>query len=256
MLEDYPRYLAADSKPYNPLELARKTEEIVCRGDARKYTKFYCVGVYGGISTGYTVGCDLRCIFCWVEWSRDFPEQHGNFYTPRQVFERLVFNARKKRISKLRISGGEPTLCKDHLLKILDLINTTNYSFILETNGILFGQDKEYVQSLSKYKNVYIRLCLKAGTPEGFQKRTGALGDFFELPYTGIENLMEAKLKFHVACMNDPVLMSREENQAMLKKLKELNYQDYLEEEVCDPYFTSVKRLEKAGYQIFERRER
>ena len=256
MLEDYPRYLASDFKPYNPLELAKKTEEIVCRGDSRKYTKFYCVGVYGGISTGYTVGCDLRCIFCWVEWSRDFPEQHGNFYTPRQVFERLVFNARKKRISKLRISGGEPTLCKEHLLKVLDLINTTNYSFILETNGILFGEDRGYVESLCKYKNVYTRLCLKAGTPEGFQKRTGALADFYELPYKGIKNLMDAGLKFHVACMNDPAIMSREENNAMLRKLKELNYQDYLEEEVCDPYFTSVKRLEKAGYQVFRRRGR
>lgn len=256
MLEDYPRYLASDFKPYDPLKLAKKTEEIVCRGDSRKYTKFYCVGVYGGISTGYTVGCDLRCIFCWVEWSRDFPEQHGKFCTPQQVFQRLVFNAKKKRISKLRISGGEPTLGKEHLLKVLDLINTTNYSFILETNGILFGEDKGYVESLRKYKNVYTRLCLKAGTSEGFQKRTGALGDFYELPYKGIKNLMDAGLKFHVACMNDPALMSREENNAMLRKLKELNYQDYLEEEVCDPYFTSVKRLEKAGYQVFQRRKR
>ena len=256
MIDDYPGYLVPDLKPYNPLELAKKTEKIVCRGDARKYTKFYNVGVYGGISTGYTVGCDLRCIFCWVEWSRDFPEEHGKFYTPQQVFQRLVFNAKKKRISKLRISGGEPTLAKEHLLKVLDLINTTDYFFILETNGILFGADIEYVKSLRKYKNVYTRLCLKAGTAEGFQRRTGAKGEFYKLPFKGIENLMRAGVKFHVACMNDPVLMEREENQAMMKKLKELNYQDYLEEEVCDPYYTSVKRLEKAGYQIFKRRKR
>lgn len=256
MSKDYPRYLISGFTPYDPLELAIKTEKIVCRGDAKKYTKFYCVGVYGGISTAYTVGCDLRCIFCWVEWSRDFPEQHGKFYTPQQVFQRLVFNARKKRVSKLRISGGEPTLGKEHLLKVLDLINTTDYPFILETNGLLFGENREFVKSLQRYKNVYIRLCLKAGTPEGFQRRTGALGDFFELPFIGIKNLMDAGLKFHVACMNDPAIMSREENKAVLKKLKELNYHDYLEEEVCDPYFTSIKRLEKAGYQIFERRQK
>ena len=256
MLKDYPRYLLPDSKPYDPLELAEKTELIVCREDSRKYTKFYCVGVYGGISTGYTVGCDLRCIFCWVEWSRDFPEEHGKFYTPQQVFQRLVFNARKKRISKLRISGGEPTLGKEHLLKVLDLINATNYSFILETNGILFGSDLEYVKSLRKYKNVYTRLCLKAGTAEGFQRRTGAKGEFYELPFKGVENLINAGVKFHVACMNDPALMPEQENKAMLEKLEELNYQDYLEEEVCDPYYTSIRRLEKAGYQIFKRRKR
>jgi uncharacterized Fe-S cluster-containing radical SAM superfamily protein len=73
----YPRYLEEGSQPYDPLALIRLTEEIVCRGEARKYTAFYCTGVYGGIATGYTVGCCLRCIFCWVDASRDFPETNG-----------------------------------------------------------------------------------------------------------------------------------------------------------------------------------
>jgi uncharacterized Fe-S cluster-containing radical SAM superfamily protein len=254
-MENYPRFVTPDFKPYDPLELAKKTEEIVCQDSSRKYTKFYCTGVYRGISTGYTVGCCLRCIFCWVDWSRDFPENEKDSYTPRQVFDQLVYNAQKKKIPRLRISGGEPTLGRKHLLQVLDLVNTTNYLFILETNGILFGNDKDYVNSLKKYKNVYIRLCLKAGTPEGFQKRTGALGEFFELPFLGIKNLMEANLKFHVACMNDPVLMPLDEDKKMKEKLKELNYQDYLEEELCNPYYNSIIRLEKAGYQIIRKNQ-
>ena len=63
----YPRYLTPGFTPFNPLELARRTERIVCQGDRRKYTNFYRVGVYGGIATGYTCGCCLRCIFCWVD---------------------------------------------------------------------------------------------------------------------------------------------------------------------------------------------
>ena len=255
-MEPYPRYITPGFKPFDPLELARKTEEITCQGDLKKYSKFLCAGVYQGISTGYTVGCCLRCIFCWVNWSRDFPEKGMDFYSPQQVFKKLVFYAKKKNVPRLRISGGEPTLGKEHLLKVLDLVNTTDYLFILETNGILFGYDRDYVSKLKKHKNVYIRLCLKAGTLEGFEKRTGAKGDFFELPYLGIKNLMEENLKFHVACMNDPALMPDSENQIMKKKLKKLGYFDYLEEEFCDPYYTSVQRLEKAGYHIFNQKNR
>ena len=69
----YPGFLKKGFTPFDPLWLARLTEEKVCRGLSRKYTDFYCTGVYGGISTAYAVGCCLRCVFCWVDFSRDFP---------------------------------------------------------------------------------------------------------------------------------------------------------------------------------------
>jgi uncharacterized Fe-S cluster-containing radical SAM superfamily protein len=73
----YPAYLKKGFQPYNLIELMRLTDDRVCRGETRKYTSFYCVGVYGGISTGYLVGCCLRCVFCWVDLSRDFPDRRG-----------------------------------------------------------------------------------------------------------------------------------------------------------------------------------
>lgn len=78
--EAYQRYLKLRFTPFGPPELARRTEQIVCRGDSRKYTKFYCTRVYGGIATGYSCGCCLRCIFCCLNWSRDFPEKYGVFW--------------------------------------------------------------------------------------------------------------------------------------------------------------------------------
>ncbi|MFX0202317.1 MAG: radical SAM protein [Candidatus Hodarchaeota archaeon] len=252
-MKEYPRWISKYFAPYDPIDLARKTQAIVCKGNSRKYTKFYCVGVYGGISTGYTVGCCLRCVFCWVDPSRDFPERMGNFFTPQQVFLRLINNAKKKKIPRIRISGGEPALGKGHLLNVLDLIESTDYHFILETNGILFGADKGYVHSLKKYSNIHIRLSLKAGTPEGFQQRTGAKASFYELPYQGIRHLKEEGISFHVACMSDPWLMPANERRSMFKKLKNLGYRDYLEEETCDPYDNSLVRLEKAEFQILKR---
>lgn len=251
-MRDYPRYITPNSPPFDPIELTKMTEEIVCRGSSRKYTAFYKVGVYGGISTGYTVGCCLRCIYCWVAWSRDFPESHGKFYTPKQAFQNLLFHAKKKRISKLRISGGEPTLGKDHLLEVLELVKTTNYLFILETNGILIGHDQNYARELDRFsRNLHVRVSLKAGTPEAFQKRTGAVGKFYELPYLAIKNLLKTDLEFHVACMSDPRVMPKDERNIMLRKLKEVGYSDYLEEEYCDPYPTAVARMEKAGGDLF-----
>lgn len=151
----------------------------------------------------------------------------------------------------MRISGGEPTLCQGHLLGLLNLISGTDYLFILETNGILFGADEGYVEKLTKYKNIHVRVSLKAGTPEGFQRRTGSIGDFYELPYNAIRYLMKAKVPFHVAAMSDQRLMSSEEKIAMLNKLNKIGYKDYLEEEVCDPYPHTIQRLKKAGMMIF-----
>jgi hypothetical protein len=37
----YQRYLTPETKPYNPIKLAKDTEAIVCLGDKRKYTDFY-----------------------------------------------------------------------------------------------------------------------------------------------------------------------------------------------------------------------
>jgi len=252
MKEKYPSFLTPDSKPFDPLELAVQTEEIVCNNKERKYTDFYCTGVYRGISTGYTVGCCLRCVFCWVKWSRDFPFKAGQFYSPRQVVHTLLHNARKKRLDKVRISGGESTLCPEHLFSVLDLISETKVVFILETNGLLLGKNPEYVNTLKKYRNIYIRVSLKAGTPEGFEKRTGAKGEFFELPFQAIEYLLRSGMSFHVAAMTDSRLMPESERAMMIKKLNDIGYQDYLEEEICDPYPSARKRLENAGFRLWE----
>ena len=251
-VEGYPRYLEKGFEPYDPIQLAHLTENMICNGLSRKYTDFYCTGVYGGISTGYTVGCCLRCVFCWVDFSRDFPERHGYFCSPEEAFYHLLKNARKSGVSRLRISGGEPTLCKEHLLALLDLVEGTDYLFILETNGIPLGKDGDYARQLARYPNVHVRVSLKAGTAKGFQGRTGAKGELWELPFMAISRLMEAGVSFHVAAMSDPRLMPPAERRAMTRKLEGIGYREYLEEEVCDPYRSSLVRLKAAGFQIFE----
>jgi len=258
-MKTYPRYLTPDAKPFNSVELAKWTEKIVTRWvnnvQLKKYTAIYCAGVYGGIATAYTVGCCLRCVFCWVNWSRDFPERYGKYLSPEEVYTQLESAGKKRGIRKARVSGGEPTIGKVHLLELLRLIEESNYFdlFILETNGILFGVDEDYVKALQKFTKVHVRISLKAGTPDAFTKKTGAIPESFEIPFNAIKNLIKYKISFHVAAMSaDPRFMTLEERLALAKKLAEIDplLIKHLEEEIVDPYKNTLKRLKYAGWDV------
>ena len=250
----YQRCLEPGFISFDPLELAKQTEKIVCRDDSRKYTKFCCTRMYGGIVTGYTCGCCLRCIFCWVHRSRDFPEKYGRFYSPTEAFHQLSRVARKARVSQLRISGAEPTLGKSHLLGLLERVENSPFSlFILETNGILLGVDADYARQIARFKKVHTRVSLKAGTPEAFTRKTGAVPESFELPFKGIVNLMEAEAGFHVAAMSaDSRIVDRLERQSLFDRLTSIDPSlvDSLEEEVVSPYHNALERLRHAGVKL------
>ena len=261
---EYQRFLSPGFKPFDPLVLAKETEKIVTRegseGLERKYTDFYSVPVYGGIATGYAAGCCLRCIYCWSSWSRDFPDILGRFHSPKEVAQRLFKAAEQgiaysnywrkaiPKISKLRLSGCEPTLGKEHLLSVLENVEHSKYPlFILETNGILFGADKEYVKRVAEFASkIYVRVSFKAATPEGFTHRTGAMGEYFELPFKALRYLLDEGIYARAAAMTDSKVMPKEERKALIDRLSEIDpryERDELEEEAIDAYDTTNKRL-------------
>ena len=59
-----------------------------------------------------------------------------------------------------------------------------------------------YAKQIACFKKVHTRISIKAGTPEAFTKKTGALSESFELPFKGILNLIRAGASFHVAAMS------------------------------------------------------
>lgn len=274
-MEEYQRFLTPKSKPFNPLELAEVTEGIVTRegpeGLERKYVGIYSAPVYGGISTGYAAGCCLRCIYCWSNWSRDFPEEFGKFYSPKQVSERLFKAAeegitspgweryRDLKVDKLRLSGCEPTLGKEHLLKLLEYVEGSGYPFYMETNGVLLGEDKGYVKELSKFSRfIYVRVSFKAATPEGFQERTGAIGKYYELPFKALKYLLDQGIYARAAAMTDPKVMPEEERKVLIERLDQIDpnvdYHTSLEEERIDAYSTTIKRLKAYQDEEFARK--
>lgn len=272
-MKPYQRFLTPGFQPFDPIELARETERITTRqgseGLERKYAGVYSAPVYGGIATGYAVGCCLRCIYCWTNWSRDYPERFGGFYSPRELAQSLFKAAeegitapgwerfRHLKVEKLRISGCEPTLAKEHLLDVLRHVMTSNYSlFILETNGVLLGYDRSYVKQLAEFRDkLYVRVSFKAATPESFTMRTGAIGESYELPFKALRFLVDEGIYSRAAAMTDPNVMAEEERRILINMLDEIdpsaNYSATLEEEQIDGYDTTIKRLRAYADQEF-----
>lgn len=264
-MENYQRFLTPGFRAFDPIELAETTERIVTRegsqGLERKYAGIYSAPVYGGIATGYAVGCCLRCVYCWGNWSRDFPDIFGEFYSPKRVTESLFKAAedgitspgwerfRGLRVRKLRLSGSEPTLARDHLIPVLRSVMESKYPlFILETNGIIVGNDAGCARQLAEFKKkLYVRVSFKAATPEGFTQRTGAIGRFYELPFKALKQLLDEGIDARAAAMTDTQVMSKEEKAILIGMLDEIdpsaNYSVTLEEESIDGYDTTTMRM-------------
>lgn len=233
---------------YDPVKRAFEIAEIVCRGNKRKYSRFRAARFYGGIATGDCVGCCLRCVFCWSYESATKPDTIGEFYSPEEVAQKLIGIAGKKGFDQIRISGSEPTLCKEHLLKILDLI-PADIHFILETNGILIGYDDDYARALARHENLHVRVSLKGTNEEEFSRLTGGKPIGFELQVKALENLIRAGASTHAAVM---VSFSQPGNIEILRKRLARTGNELEEIEIEELVFFNPgveERLRKAGLE-------
>jgi uncharacterized Fe-S cluster-containing radical SAM superfamily protein len=225
---------------YDPLELSKKIEKIVVENNLKKYYRFRPTGFYGGIATADTVGCNLRCKFCWSSNSVWNTTNTGEFYSAEEVANTLQNIADKKGYHQLRISGGEPTIGKQHLINVLENIKTT-YAFILETNGILLGYDKKYVEDLSVFDNLHVRVCLKGADSEEFSLFTGAEKGF-EYQLKALQYLREKQMNFNIAFVST----HQEKKQDFFQRLVEMNLDKIMiEEEEIKLYPMVRKRLQK-----------
>ncbi len=229
---------------YDPLERAKEVADIVCKDNLRKYYRFRSARFYGGIATADCVGCNLSCIFCWSYPKVKKPGRYGNFHSAEDVARTLTNIARKKRFTQIRISGNEPTISRDHLLYVFDLI-PADIMFILETNGILIGHDETFAQELADYKNLHVRVSLKGASADEFHRLTGADRIGFALQLKALEHLRRAGVRAHPAVM---VSFSQADSIMKLKKrLKGISpdFEDFEVEELA-LYGDVQKRLEKA----------
>lgn len=236
---------------YDPIELSAKVESHVIKNKmVKKYYRFRGAKYYGGISTADVVGCNMYCHFCWVhpKVRYDF-QKAGTFYSPEEVGTRLIRIAEKAKFTQLRISGGEPTIGQDHLLALLRVLDDFNYTFILETNGMLLSQEN-YAKNLSNFNNLHVRVSLKAATPEIFSKVTGAVQAAYFYPLQALKYLVQYEISCHASVLVD--FCSEDDVQFLSKRLQEVDpaLVNQLEFESLILYPNVKKGLKKIGLKF------
>lgn len=226
---------------FNPLKLSGKIKDVVCENNKRKYYRWRSAHYYGGIATADCVGCNLRCVFCWAYNIVTKPEKVGEFYSPEEVAKKLIDIADKNNYNKIRISGNEPTIHKEHLLSLLEKI-PKNLMFILETNGILI--DEDFAKKLSRFSNLHVRVSIKGSSREEFAKFTGASPEFFDYQLRALKNLIGNGVTCHAAVIEISKNINNLEN--LLNKINK-NLDEELEIEPIILYPQVKARLVKAG---------
>lgn len=231
---------------YDPATRARELNPSVSQGLRRRYYRLSRgARWYGGIATADCCGCNLKCVFCWSNYPRDHPRQAGKLYSPEQVFDSLTSCARRYGYSQLRVSGNEPTLNQAHLLGLLELVEGTDYRFVLETNGIPI--DRDYARELAGFTNLHVRVSLKGASQGEFSRLTGAVGEAFSGQIEALRHLWDAGVSVHPAVM---LSFSTEGSLSRLRsELRKIAsaLESELEEEYVLLYPHVLKRLKGAG---------
>lgn len=198
---------------YDPIERTKTFEKIAVKDGKRGYYRFRPAKWYGGIITGDVTVCNLLCAFCWAgDDIRHHPQKVSEYFTAEESFSKLDKIGRKCGYKQIRLSGQEPTIGKEHLLELLKLIDQTEYTFILETNGILIGYNTNYAKDLAKFGNLQVRVSLKGTNETEFTKLTGAIPEAYNLQLKALENLVDAGVSCHPA-----VIVSFSEESALRK---------------------------------------
>jgi uncharacterized Fe-S cluster-containing radical SAM superfamily protein len=239
---------------YDPVERHRKIENLVIQkkigGDLKKYYRFRRDRWYGGIITADCAGCGLTCKFCWVRKESILEgREPGEFLSAEEVGQRFLKLMKENKVYQGRISGGEPTIGRSHLFQFLNFFQHKRLKFILETNGILIGEDESYAQELALYPFVQVRVSLKGCTEEEFARLTGADPGGFHLQLNALRYLKKAGVSAHPAIMLS--FSGREavdQLYSMLWKIDPILHSEIEEEQVI-LYPHVQEKLRRAGLQ-------
>jgi len=235
-------------KGYDPIKLTHKMESIVVDGNKRKYAKLSRpLRFYGGTTSAVEVGCNLRCKFCFSDKPVFKPQSTGKFYTSQQVFNALDKGAKRYGHKLISASASEGTLGREHLFELLELVEQSDYVYILETNGMTLGDDPEFAQQLSRFKNLHVRVSIKGTNEDEYHELTSAIPTSYQLPFKALKYLIDAK----VSC-NACVMVSFSDVIG-IKKVEDRLYKVHpgllksLEKEHITPFPKVAKRLSENG---------
>ena len=155
----------------------------------------------------------------------------------------------------MRLSGAEPILGKqsfEHLYQVLKDIYKANpgLDFILETNGLLLGYVPGFVQRLSQFERLGVRVALKGYDEQSFEDISGSQRRFFELPIKGLGNLIKRGINAWPAIMYE--MFELEGIGKISQRLKGYEIRpEELEIEYLEPYSFVLENLERRSISLY-----
>ena len=204
----------------------KKLELTVNNGGSRLCHKYRISKYYGGVATVDVVGCYLDCAYCWVpEFKRINDDIQKNLHSfdllsPVETAKILIELATKNKLKTVRLSGGEPTLNKDHLLGTIEIVTRNGLNFVLETNGI--NSDEGFVEALAKYQmNTYVYYSIKGVSANHFKLLTNKSEDLWNIQLNNI--CLYAKYGFRVGINTMMNYITEHDFISFLNKLEQLN---------------------------------
>jgi len=235
--------------PFDPLQRSQETERLVMRGEKRLYSKFRAAPYYGGIATADAVGCSFLCAYCWSYGRNEDPSRGGGFFSPEEVAQELLEIARRRSLTRFRVTGSEPILGEasfHHLVKIIGLILNAEprSTFILETNGLMLGYEPDLVRRLT-LPRLLVRVAVKGVDPGSFERITGARKEFFRYPLLALRTLEQTGVEAWPALMED--MFSEAQIEELKKTLKEEGIRSDLELETMETYPSVLANLKRRG---------
>jgi uncharacterized Fe-S cluster-containing radical SAM superfamily protein len=235
----------------DPIQRAQEVERIVIRDNRRRYYKITHNFFYGSIVSAYTVGCILRCIYCWNYRKNQNPHKFGRFLLPDQVAKKINELSKKHRTVQARITGGEPILGEAstiHLVKIIEKVRV--HKFLVETNGVILGYNPDLLEYFEHLKDVVVfRVAVKGYDYSNFQLITDAVGTALDYTFNCIKELSKRKFQFWVCAM--PEVMGTRGVAILRRKLQELGYRGHLELETLNTRYPGVMdRIRERGIKL------
>ena len=235
----------------DPIEEGKKIEQIVMKDHKRRYYKIRVNRYYGLICSCYSVGCILRCCYCWNYNKNQNPSKCGSFKSPGEVSKKINELLERHNCRFARITGGEPVLgyrSVEHLIEIINRIEAEQ--FLIETNGIIPGRCPEILDLFEDVKDrAVFRVSIKGYDHEHFERVTDRPGHWLDYTFNCIRALSRRKFAYWVVVMGE--IFQEKGIQKIKSTLSSLGYQGHLEIESLGLNYPGVKeRLKERGFKI------
>ena len=118
-------------------------------------------------------GCPMRCLYC--HNPDTWKTGEGTEVTADEVIEEIKSNKAFYAKGGITVSGGEPLLQLEFLTELFGKCKAENIHTCIDTSGVTFKQDEEYIQSLDillKYTDL-VMLDIKHIENEAHKALTG-----------------------------------------------------------------------------------